>query len=58
VEVFEFLVNYFPKGMNDELAQHVLEQILVAVECLHQENIIHRDLKLENVLLSVDDVFF
>jgi serine/threonine protein kinase len=45
-------------GMNDELAQHVLEQILVAVECLHQENIIHRDLKLENVMFSVDDVTF
>jgi hypothetical protein len=30
-ELFEFLVNNFPNGMNDDLAQHVLEQILVAV---------------------------
>jgi serine/threonine protein kinase len=45
-------------GMNDDLALHVIEQILVAVECLHQGNIIHRDLKLENVLLFVDDASF
>jgi serine/threonine protein kinase len=45
-------------GMNDELAQHVLVQILVGVKCLHQENIILRELKLDDVMLSVDDVSF
>ena len=40
------------KPFNEEIVQFLMRQILPAVECLHKHGIIHRDLKLENILLK------
>lgn len=40
------------KPFNEEIVQFLMRQILSAVECLHKHQIIHRDLKLENILLK------
>ena len=38
--------------MSEKLARNILKQICAGVKGLHNINIIHRDLKLENILMS------
>ena len=40
------------KPFTEDIVKHLMKQILSAVECLHKHQIIHRDLKLENILLN------
>ena len=49
------LRNYIEKNgtpFTEEIIQFLMKQILSGVECLHRHGIIHRDLKLENILLK------
>ncbi|EGR31215.1 protein kinase, putative [Ichthyophthirius multifiliis] len=39
---------------DEEKVTFYASQIVMALECLHQQNIIYRDLKLENILLEID----
>jgi len=39
-------------GLSEPEAQRLFNQLVVAIECCHSQNIIHRDIKLQNVLLS------
>ena len=51
----EALNNYLNKygaPFSEELVRYLMKQILSGVECLHKHGIIHRDLKLENILLK------
>jgi serine/threonine protein kinase len=42
------------KTFPEERAKFYIAQIILALECLHQMNIIYRDVKLENVLICED----
>jgi serine/threonine protein kinase len=44
-------MNYYRGGMSENLAKSIFFQILSGVIALHKLNIIHRDLKLENIVV-------
>ena len=39
----------------EEIVQHLMKQILQAVDFLHSKEIVHRDLKLENIMVHFDN---
>lgn len=39
-------------GLSEEEAKHFFKQLLSAIDYCHNEKLIHRDLKLENILLE------
>ena len=45
----------YGKPFSEEIVQYFMKQILKAVEYLHNLGIVHRDLKLENILLKYND---
>ena len=45
----------YGKPFPEEIVRYFMKQILSAVEYLHNLGIVHRDLKLENILLKYDD---
>ena len=48
-ELFDYIVQ--KKRMDEEEACKVFEQIISGVEYIHKLRIVHRDLKLENMLI-------
>lgn len=48
------LVDYVEekKGLSETEARSIIKQVIVAIEDCHQKGVIHRDLKLENVLFE------
>lgn len=54
--LFQFLFNYYKSYHTDSaywsIIQRVVSEIILAVSYLHSNDIIHRDIKLENVLLN------
>jgi serine/threonine protein kinase len=43
------------KPFPEKLVQKIMKQILAGVKCLHEKGIIHRDLKLKNILIYYDN---
>ena len=42
----------YGRPFTEKIVQFLMKQILSAVDYLHKNGIIHRDLKLENILLK------
>lgn len=40
--------------LREELAVHVIQQLICGLEYIHNHNVVHRDLKLSNILLTGD----
>lgn len=51
-ELFDYIVQ--KKKMSEDEACKVFEQIISGVEYIHKLRIVHRDLKLENLLMDYD----
>ena len=56
-DLYNFLQKYQEKNkcsFSEEIVQYLMRQIMSAMHYLHSKNIIHRNIKLENILLQFD----
>ena len=51
------LLSYIKKRnkLTESTAKYIFKQILLALQFIHQNNIIHRDIKLDNILIDLDN---
>ena len=57
--LYEYVQCYkkkYGKCLNEEIVQKLVKQIASGLEYLHKNKIIHRDIKLENLIINFDDV--
>ena len=45
----------YKKAFSEEIVQHLMRQIVDGIKYIHSKKIMHRDLKLENILVNFDD---
>ena len=50
-------IKSFGVPFSEEIVRYLMKQILSGVECLHKHGVIHRDLKLENILLKYNSEY-
>ena len=50
------MVRSLPNRLNEEVGRKYALQLLLALSTLHQKGVMHRDLKCDNVLLTVDGI--
>jgi len=56
--LYECLTKYrklYKKAFSEEIVQHLMRQIVDGIKYIHSKKIIHRDLKLENILVNFED---
>jgi serine/threonine protein kinase len=51
-DMFEYI--YLNKGFNTKIARYYFRQLIFGLEAIHTANICHRDIKIDNLLLSED----
>ncbi|XP_069360691.1 serine/threonine-protein kinase D1 isoform X2 [Maniola hyperantus] len=56
-DMLEMILSHEKGRLTERITKFIVAQILVALKHLHEKNIVHCDLKPENVLLSTDETF-
>ena len=51
-DLYNYLCNLHDQPISEEHTKSVLKQLATAVDVLHSHNILHRDIKIENVLVE------
>ena len=51
-DLFNFISKQETLPLNEELTKCVIGQVCKGVQALHGRNIVHRDIKIENILMS------
>ena len=51
------LLSYIKKRgvLQEPVAKFIFKQIILALKCIHENNIVHRDIKLDNILIDLDN---
>lgn len=44
-DLFRYIRNNFPDGLNEDQARIIFSQILKSLEYIHEHDMVHRDLK-------------
>ena len=54
-ECLDFYQKKYKKPFSEEVVQYLMRQIVSAINYLHNKNILHRDIKLDNILVNFDN---
>lgn len=57
--LLDFLTNYkklFKKNLPEKIIKKIMKQIIEGLKFMHSQNIIHRDIKLENILIHFENI--
>lgn len=53
-DLFEYVVKHGKPGLSETRALHLFQQLIRAVDYMHSQGVVSRDIKLENCLLTAD----